>query len=160
MAAVSVTGGIGNVTGQLSVLGFTGYLAFLQIVPIGAITATGNLASTIFNTLGNISSYLSKIQGTFPLFDAFAYEKPAHEISLPSKKKTMQKILCWHKLLIVIKRPMENRNECCSISQPLLKLDKSMPSWGKRLRQVNIIQFVDWTAQKTIADRSAWEKRK
>ncbi|MGH1705456.1 ABC transporter ATP-binding protein [Enterococcus gallinarum] len=86
MAAVSVTGGIGNVTGQLSVLGFTGYLAFLQIVPIGAITATGNLASTIFNTLGNISSYLSKIQGTFPLFDAFAYEKPAHEISLPSKK--------------------------------------------------------------------------
>lgn len=47
MAAVSVTGGIGNVTGQLSVLGFTGYLAFLQIVPHRAITATGNLASTI-----------------------------------------------------------------------------------------------------------------
>ena len=26
-----------------------------------------------------------------------------------------------------------------------------MPSWGKWLRQVNIIQFVDWTALKTIA---------
>ncbi len=93
MAAVSVTGGVGNVTGQLSVLGFTGYLAFLQIVPIGAITATGNLASTIFNTLGNISSYLSKIQGTLPLFDAFAYENPANEGSLPSKKTNNAKDL-------------------------------------------------------------------
>jgi ATP-binding cassette subfamily C protein len=86
MAAVAVAGGLGNVAGQLSILWFTGYLAFLQVVTIGAITATGNLAATIFNTLGNISSYLAKIQGTLPLFAGFSYNpRKASSLSNPQQ---------------------------------------------------------------------------
>ncbi|MGY3777097.1 ABC transporter ATP-binding protein [Isobaculum melis] len=69
MAGVTIAGGLGNVFGQVSVFALTGYLALLQKVSIGSISATGSLASEIFNTFGNISQYLSSINSTQPLFE-------------------------------------------------------------------------------------------
>ena len=55
---VAILGALGNVFGQLSILVLTGYLAFQGLLSIGSIATTGNLASTIFNTVGNISQQI------------------------------------------------------------------------------------------------------
>lgn len=70
-AKVAVTGGIGNVIGQVSILALTGLLVIRKALTPGSVAATGNFASTIFNTLGNLNNYISEIQGTAPLFDKY-----------------------------------------------------------------------------------------
>src|SRR5699024_7298690 len=68
---VAILGALGNVFGQLSILVLTGYLAFQGLLSIGSIATTGNLASTIFNTVGNISQQIASIQATQSIFDKF-----------------------------------------------------------------------------------------
>lgn len=68
---VAILGALGNVFGQLSILVLTGYLAFQGLLSIGSIATTGNLASTIFNTVGNISQQIASIKATQSIFDKF-----------------------------------------------------------------------------------------
>lgn len=68
---VTIAGVFGNVFGQISILTLTGFLAFLEIVPIGAFAATSNLGITIFNTLGNVSTQLAQIRSVRPIFEKF-----------------------------------------------------------------------------------------
>jgi ABC-type bacteriocin/lantibiotic exporter with double-glycine peptidase domain len=49
----------------------TAYLAFLQYVTVGSLVATGNLASNIFNSLGNFSNLLMQVKSVEPIFEKF-----------------------------------------------------------------------------------------
>lgn len=66
---VTIAGVFGNVFGQISILTLTGFLAFSNLVPIGAFAATSNLGITIFNTLGNVSTQLAQIRSVHPIFE-------------------------------------------------------------------------------------------
>lgn len=88
MALVAISGGIGNILGQVSILTFSGYLAFINLISIGSISASSQFASEIFNTVGNLSQYIASINGTKPIFDKFDEinnneSKRAKEIRLP-----------------------------------------------------------------------------
>lgn len=72
MANVAITGGIGNVLGQVSMFILTGFLILIQKIALGSIAATGSLSANIFNTVGNISQFMSSINGTKPLFEKLA----------------------------------------------------------------------------------------
>lgn len=72
MAKVAVSGGIGNVIGQVSILSLAGYLALLQQLSIGSISAAGSFAAEIFNTTGNLSQVLASIKSTQPFFKKYA----------------------------------------------------------------------------------------
>lgn len=90
---VAILGALGNVFGQLSVLVLTGFLAFRSLLSIGSMASTGGLASTIFNTVGNISQQISGIQSTQPIFDKFeTIQKVDHKDkeSLPEINKGFQ----------------------------------------------------------------------
>lgn len=71
MALVAIAGGIGNILGQVSILTFSGYLAFIKVISIGSISASSQFASEIFNTVGNLSQYIASINGTKPIFEKF-----------------------------------------------------------------------------------------
>ncbi len=68
---VAVLGAFGNVFGQLSVLILTGWLALRSILSIGALASTGGLASSIFNSIGNITQQIATIRSTQPIFEKF-----------------------------------------------------------------------------------------
>lgn len=71
IGVVAVIGGIGNVAGQISVAGWAGYLIFQKVFPVGGLMAVGNLASTIFNTLGNLTQKLAQVRSTGAIFAKF-----------------------------------------------------------------------------------------
>lgn len=81
IAKVAILGALGNIFGQLSILGLTGYLAFLSLVSVGAFSATGNLASTLFNTVGNLSQQVATFQSVEPIFNKFDQLKQNSEQS-------------------------------------------------------------------------------
>lgn len=56
VSSVTLVSIFGNVFGQISILTLTGFLAFQELVAIGAFAATSNLGITIFNSLGNVSN--------------------------------------------------------------------------------------------------------
>lgn len=87
-AKVATTGGIGNVLGQVSILALTGWLVLRKALAPGAVAATGNLASTIFNTLGNLNSYISEIQGAAPLFQHYLALDPVNETPVADYQPT------------------------------------------------------------------------
>lgn len=68
MSKVAILGGIGNVVSQVSIFALTGYLAFVGNISIGFITSTGAIASSIFNTVGNLGQYIATINSVAPLF--------------------------------------------------------------------------------------------
>lgn len=68
MAGVAITGGVGNVIGQVSIFVLTGVLILLKKISVGSIAATGSLTANIFNTMGNVSQYMSSINGVAPIF--------------------------------------------------------------------------------------------
>lgn len=80
--------GLINVISQLSVVITTGVLGALGIIPIGAITATGNFANYIFNALGELSSKTLAIKSTAPIFEKIlsAPERSGQQ-TLPDKTK-------------------------------------------------------------------------
>ncbi len=81
---VAILGALGNVFGQLTILVLTGFLAFRSLLSIGSMASTGGLASTIFNTVGNISQQISGIQSTQPIFDKFeTIQKVDHKDKKP-----------------------------------------------------------------------------
>lgn len=80
-AKVAILGALGNIIGQFSIMGLTGYLVFRSIISIGSIMATGNLASTIFNTVGNISQQLAAIRSVDPIFEKLETIEPSIETS-------------------------------------------------------------------------------
>lgn len=67
MAKVAITGGLGNVIGQISAYTLSGYLVLLGKITVGMITATASLSSNIFNTAGNLSQYIASIRSIEPL---------------------------------------------------------------------------------------------
>lgn len=71
IAIIAVLGLLGNVSGQIGVAILTAYLAFLGYVSVGSLTATGSLASDIFNSLGNFSNLLMQIKSVDPIFEKF-----------------------------------------------------------------------------------------
>src|SRR5699024_9821726 len=75
IAKVFILGALGNLFGQLSVMGVTGYLAFLSLVSVGAFSAAGNLAGTIFITIGNLSQQVATFQSVEPIFKKFTQIK-------------------------------------------------------------------------------------
>lgn len=85
IAKVAVLGALGNVLGQVSIMGLTGYLALRSILTIGAIAATANLASTVFNTVGNLSHQIAGIQSIEPIFEKLKEipQVASHEESTP-----------------------------------------------------------------------------
>lgn len=68
---VFVIGFFGNIFFQIVLTAYTGYLAYIGIVPIGTIEATGALNGVIFTSLGNFTSQISSINGVKPIFDKF-----------------------------------------------------------------------------------------
>ncbi|MGP6139087.1 ABC transporter ATP-binding protein [Jeotgalibaca sp. A127] len=84
-AKVAILGAFGNILGQLSVTGLTGYLVFRSLVPIGAMMATSGLAAVIFNTVGNLSQQLAAMRAVDPIFTKFealetSFERPGGKI--------------------------------------------------------------------------------
>lgn len=71
VAKVAILGAFGNILGQLSIMGLTGFLVFGSLVSVGAIIATRSLASTVFNTVGNLSQQIAGIKATEPIFEKF-----------------------------------------------------------------------------------------
>lgn len=71
VSKVTLAGIFGNVFGQISILTLTGFLAFQEIVAIGAFAATSNLGITIFNSLGNVSNQLAQARSVQPIFEKF-----------------------------------------------------------------------------------------
>lgn len=67
----AILGMFGNIFGQASVLALTGFLAFREVVAIGAFSATTNFGITIFNALGNVSHQLAQIRSVRPIFEKF-----------------------------------------------------------------------------------------
>ncbi|MGX7352339.1 hypothetical protein RU97_GL001797 [Enterococcus canis] len=84
MGKVAIIGGIGNVVGQISSYALSGFLALIGAISIGMITATVSLSATVFNTVGNLSQYLSSIQSIEPLIDKIA------QFSKTSGKRPLQ----------------------------------------------------------------------
>src|SRR5690625_752310 len=77
IAKVAILGALGNIFGQLSIVGLTGYLAFTSLVTVGAFSATSNLAATIFNTVGNLSQQMATFRSVEPIFEKFNQIKSA-----------------------------------------------------------------------------------
>ncbi len=69
MALVAVAGGFGNILGQIGVFAVTGYLVLNEELSVGSIMITTTLAGNVFNTAGNLSQYISKIQSSKPIFE-------------------------------------------------------------------------------------------
>lgn len=72
IAKVAILGAFGNILGQLSIAGLTGYLVFQTLVSIGAIMATSSLAGSVFNTVGNVSQQFAEMRSVEPIFEKFA----------------------------------------------------------------------------------------
>ncbi|MFD1430784.1 ATP-binding cassette domain-containing protein [Lacticaseibacillus mingshuiensis] len=68
---VAVLAGAVNVIAQLGIAIETGVLIAMKWLPIGAISATGGLASTIFNSLGTFSNSWVTVRSIQPIFDKF-----------------------------------------------------------------------------------------
>ena len=81
IAKVALLGTFGNIVGQLSIMGLTGYLVSQSIVSVGSILATGELAGTIFNTVGNISQQIAAIRSVEPVFKKLETIEPSVEKS-------------------------------------------------------------------------------
>lgn len=71
MALVAVAGGFGNILGQIGIFAVTGYLVLNGQLTVGSIMITTTLASNVFNTAGNLSQSISKIQSSKPIFEKF-----------------------------------------------------------------------------------------
>lgn len=67
ISIVALLGGLGNVISQVSIFVLTAYLAVQGIVPRAAIVATTNLASKIFNVVGNLSQTLVNYNSVSPI---------------------------------------------------------------------------------------------
>lgn len=63
-----------NIFSQMAIDLTTGFLAILGLVEIGAISTTGNLASTIFNSLAKLSNQLIQLKSTTVIFKKFVFE--------------------------------------------------------------------------------------
>lgn len=83
-ATVNAVGFALNVFLQMIVIALTGLLAFNGIVAIGAIEATGMLATIIFTSLSSLSNQLSAINGVSPIFD---------KVQSMLKKETGEKVV-------------------------------------------------------------------
>lgn len=57
-----------NIFFQIALTAYTGYLAFIGLVPIGTIEATGALNGVIFTSLGELTSQISSINSVKPIF--------------------------------------------------------------------------------------------
>ncbi|MCI2170152.1 ATP-binding cassette domain-containing protein [Schleiferilactobacillus perolens] len=75
--AVQVTGFLGNVIAQVTLMGLSGLLAMRHLVTVGTLSAAGSLAGNVFNNLGNMSNYLGMMRGTRPIFAKYAAAQPA-----------------------------------------------------------------------------------
>lgn len=73
----SISGVIGflNIFSQMFIDLTTGFLAILGAVEFGAISTTGNLAATIFNSLANLSNQIMQVKSTTAIFNKFAFEE-------------------------------------------------------------------------------------
>lgn len=71
---------VGNSIGALSVFCqmivdvVTSILAIAGLIPLGAISSTGNIAATVFNALSRLSNESVQIKATRPLFDKIAVQ--------------------------------------------------------------------------------------
>lgn len=83
VSSVTLVSIFGNVFGQISILTLTGFLAFQELVAIGAFAATSNLGITIFNSLGNVSNQLAQMRSVQPIFEKFeaiqAHDQTQHQ---------------------------------------------------------------------------------
>lgn len=57
---VALTMGLASVASQIGTLFLSGYLAIIQVVPVGTILATGNLSGTIFSRIQQLSSLVAQ----------------------------------------------------------------------------------------------------
>lgn len=92
ISIASVIGTFGNVFGQLSILALTGYLAFRAFIPVGSIAATGNLASSIFNALGNASQLIVTVRSVKPIFEKFERIVPIDDSNFQDFKQEQPSI--------------------------------------------------------------------
>lgn len=68
---VFTIGFFANIFFQIALTAYTGYLAFLGLVPIGTIEATGALNGVIFTSLGDFTNQISSINSIKPIFKKF-----------------------------------------------------------------------------------------
>ena len=80
MAWVAVAGGLGNVLGQVGIIALTGYLALTGQVTVGSIMVTTSLAGNIFNSSGNLSQMISRIQSSQPIFENSKGSRPVPKL--------------------------------------------------------------------------------
>ncbi|MDD7044752.1 MAG: ABC transporter ATP-binding protein [Anaerococcus sp.] len=62
---------ISDIFFQIALTAYTGYLAYIGLVPVGTIEATGALNGVIFTALGNFTSQISSISSIRPIFDKY-----------------------------------------------------------------------------------------
>ncbi|MFD1432444.1 ATP-binding cassette domain-containing protein [Lacticaseibacillus yichunensis] len=72
----SNTGGFINLVGQLVINGWTGFLIFAKLTPIGAINSTASLSYNVLNSLAAFNPILTQLQSLSPVFKK--YELNAH----------------------------------------------------------------------------------
>lgn len=58
-----------SIFSQLSILILTGLLAASKLIPVGAISSSGNLAATLFNSLSQIGTRYTTVKSTEPIIE-------------------------------------------------------------------------------------------
>lgn len=99
-ARVENTIGAISIFCQLGVLILTGVLATLKMITGGAISSTGNLAATFFNSLSQISNQYTTIQATKPLLEKFNFEQLNQLEEKQAHKLSGQPDRCAHQIVV------------------------------------------------------------
>ena len=84
--------GIVNVFAQVAIVTFTGVLAYLNVVTIGALSSTGSLASAIFNAIAQGSQSRMLLKSVDVFFDKY-HQFEANNQPLVTENIEMQKTL-------------------------------------------------------------------
>lgn len=91
--------GIINIFSQIAIVTYTGILAGLNIVSIGALSTTGNLASSIFNSISQSSSSLmlmNSVNSYFIKYNQFEDKLNRHETELTIKNSIKLKDITYN----------------------------------------------------------------
>lgn len=74
---IGIVTGVINIGSQLIILGITGYLHFQGLLTAGAILATAELATKVFDSINIVDRYFSQLLSTTSLFEKFGKLVPS-----------------------------------------------------------------------------------
>lgn len=77
---IGIVTGVINIGSQLIIIGITGYLHFQGLLTAGAILATAELATKVFDSTNIVDQYFSQLLSTTSLFEKFAKLVPSRKL--------------------------------------------------------------------------------